>query len=308
MELPAEEAVPKDVIEHKFTDVGLRSHFQVASQQAVYPPETRALVTVKTAVSKEILDKMPNLEVIAVAFTGYDHVDVDECKRRGITVMNVPGYSTDGVAELAFGLVFSLLREIPQSSNHLRSGQWKWAPGNELRGKNFAVLGTGAIGMRVSELATAFKVNKLLGYDKFPNQRFIAMGGEYTKSIASLFLEADIIVVNVALTNETKGLVNRKLLQLLRPDSILVNVARGPIIDQKAMAEMLQAKRFRAALDVYDVEPMPQDDPLRKVPPEQVVLTPHLAYKCHESLQRRFMITLANLLSHFAGDAQNVVS
>merc|ERR1712032_212804 len=162
--------------------------------------------------------------------------------------------------------------------------------------------------MRISELAIAFKVSRLLGYDKLQDDRFIGMGGEYTSSIASLFLEADIVVISLALTSQTRGLVSRRFLQLLRPDSILVNVARGPIIDHKAMTELLLERRFRAALDVFDVEPLPHGDMLRQVPDEQLVLTPHLAYKCHESLQRRFMITLANVLSHFAGYPQNVVN
>jgi len=256
-----------------------------------------------------MLMKFPNLKLVAVCFTGYDHVDLDECRRRGIAVANVPGYSTEGVAELVFGLIFSLLRHIPRAHSHIRSGSWHWPPGNELRGKRFGLIGTGKIGMRVAEVAKAFNVSKLLGWDNFKNPSFTDnLGGEYVASLASLFLHADVIVVAVALTNETRGLVGKKLLKLLRPDSILINCARGAIIDQESMVEMLAEKRFRAGLDVYELEPLPDNHPIRKVPESNLVSTPHLAYKCEESLLRRHDITLANILAFFADSPQNIVS
>mmetsp|Transcript_37429 Transcript_37429/g.59250 ORF Transcript_37429/g.59250 Transcript_37429/m.59250 type:complete len:150 (+) Transcript_37429:1750-2199(+) len=107
---------------------------------------------------------------------------------------------------------------------------------------------------------------------------------------------------------ETRGLVGKKLLKLLRPDSILINCARGAIIDQESMVEMLAQKRFRAGLDVYELEPLPDNHPIRKVPESNLVSTPHLAYKCEESLLRRHDITLANILAFFADSPQNIVS
>jgi len=175
-----------------------------------------------------------------------------------------------------------------------------------LKDKKFAALGTGAIGLRVSQIAKAFGVKEIIGFDKRQNPEFLALGGTYASSLATIFLDVDIVVVNLQLTKKTKGIVGSKLMKLLRPDSILVNVARGPLIDQKALAQMLCDRRFRAAIDVFDVEPLPADDQLRRVPPEQLLMVPHLAYKCEESLQRRLGITLANILAYFSEHPQNI--
>jgi D-3-phosphoglycerate dehydrogenase len=273
------------------------------------PKDIVAIVSVKKKVDGDMLSKFPGLKLVAVCFTGYDHVDVEECKRRGVAVANVPGYSTDGVAELVFGLIFSLLRHIPRAHSHIRDGKWQWPPGNELKGKRFGLIGTGKIGMRVAEVAKAFSVSKLLGWDHYKNNAFTdTLGGEYVASLATLFLHADVIVVAVALTNDTRGLVSNKLLKLLRPDSILINCARGAIIDQSSLVEMLAQKRFRAGLDVYEMEPLADDHPIRSVPESNLVSTPHLAYKCEESLLRRHDITLANILAFFADSPQNIIS
>lgn len=268
-----------------------------------------ALVTVKKKVDDAMLDKFPSLRLVAVSFTGFDHVDLEACRRRGVAVANVPGYATDGVGELCFGLIFSLLRHIPLANQHIRDGKWAWKPGNELSGKSFGLIGTGQIGMRVGEIAKAFNVKKIWGWDKFKNPRFTEeLGGEYVSSLASLFLHTDIVVVCVALTKETTGLVSAKLLKLLRPDSILINCARGAIIDQAAMVTMLQEGRFRAGLDVYESEPLAPDHPIRSIPESNLVTLPHLAYKCEESLFRRHDVTLANILAFFADSPQNIVS
>jgi D-3-phosphoglycerate dehydrogenase len=256
-----------------------------------------------------MLDHFPSLRLVAVAFTGFDHVDLDACNKRGIAVANVPGYSTDGVAELVFGLTFSLLRHIPIAHQHVRAGKWIWPPGNELSGKRFGLIGTGKIGMRIAEIAKAFRCSKILGYDNFKNTKFVEdLGGEYVSSLATLFLHADILVVACALTKETKGLVSKKLLKLLRPDSILINCARGAIIEQDSLTTMLSEGRFRAGLDVYEVEPLPEDHPLRSVPESHLVTLPHLAYKCNESLKRRQDVTLANILAFLSDNPQNIVS
>jgi D-3-phosphoglycerate dehydrogenase len=270
--------------------------------------DTVALVTVKAKVEADMLEKFPKLRLVAVAFTGFDHVDLDECRKRGVQVANVPGYSTDGVAELSFGLIFSLLRHIPLAHAHVRQGKWAWPPGNELSGKRLGIIGTGQIGMRIAEVGKAFRVSKILGYDQFKNTRFTEMGGQYASSLATLFLQADIVVIAVALTKETRGLVSEKLLKLLRPDSILINCARGAIIDQSALVRYLAEGRFRAGLDVYEIEPLAADHPLRSVPEGNLVTLPHLAYKCEESLQRRHDVTLANILAFFADSPQNIVS
>merc|ERR1712032_918882 len=126
--------------------------------------------------------------------------------------------------------------------------------------------------------------------------------------LATLFLHADVVCVAVNLNAATKGLVSAKLLKLLRPDSILINCARGAIIDQEALTLMLGQLRFRAGLDVYEVEPLAADHPLRSIPESHLVAVPHLAYKCHESLRRRQDTTLANILAYLSDNPQNIVN
>merc|ERR1719464_132910 len=307
LEAPAEDAIPTNLVEDAFAthDLGV---FWATEGIVQAPSNTVALVTVKKKVDAEVLNHFPNLRMVAVAFTGYDHVDLDDCRKRGVAVVNVPGYSTDGVAELCFGLIFSLLRHIPIAHQHVRAGKWAWPPGNELSGKRIGLIGTGQIGLRVCEIAKAFKVSKVLGYDQMKNPRFEQLGGEYVGSLATLFLHADVLVVAVALTAETRGLVSAKLLKLLRPDSIFINCARGAIVDEEALTKMLGEGRFRAGLDVYAVEPLRSDHPLRSIPESHLVTVPHLAYKCQESLRRRQDITLANILAFLADSPQNIVS
>jgi len=306
LEAPAEDAVPPSAVEDTFATHDLKVCWATDDLSSPHPSAV-ALVTVKKRVDAAILDKFPRLRLVAVAFTGYDHVNLEDCRRRGVAVAHVPGYSTDGTAELCFGLIFSLLRHIPIAHQHVRAGKWAWPPGNELSGKRLGVIGTGHIGMRIAEIAKAFKVSKVLGHDLTINPKFEELGGEYVSSLATLFLHADIVVVACALTDKTRGLVSEKILKLLRPDSLLINCARGAIVEQEAMTKMLAEGRFRAGLDVYEVEPLPPEHPLRTIPESHLVTVPHLAYKCHESLQRRQDITLANILAFLADNPQNIV-
>jgi len=307
LEAPAEDAVPPSLVEDAFATHDLKVCWATDDLSSA-PRDAVALVTVKKKVNAAVLENFPALRLVAVAFTGYDHVDIEDCRHRGVAVASVPGYSTDGVAELCFGLIFSLLRHIPIAHQHVRAGKWAWPPGNELSGKRIGLIGTGQIGMRVGEISKAFKVSKILGYDKFKNSKFTEnLGGEYVSSLATLFLHADVVVVACALTRETRGLVGAKLLKLLRPDSIFINCARGAIVDQEALTRMLSEGRFRAGLDVYEVEPLSPEDPLRSIPESHLVTVPHLAYKCHESLRRRQDVTLANILAFLADNPQNIV-
>eukprot|EP00747_Dinoflagellata_sp_TGD_P165851 gnl/TRDRNA2_/TRDRNA2_187789_c0_seq1.p1 gnl/TRDRNA2_/TRDRNA2_187789_c0~~gnl/TRDRNA2_/TRDRNA2_187789_c0_seq1.p1 ORF type:complete len:381 (+),score=95.56 gnl/TRDRNA2_/TRDRNA2_187789_c0_seq1:80-1222(+) len=308
LEPPAEEAISKDKVQDDFAIRFLRVKWETEAN-VDGDKEAVALVTVKKKVDAKMLDKFPKLRLVAVAFTGYDHVDLAECKKRGVEVANVPGYSTDGVAELIFGHIFTLLRHIHVAHQHVRQGKWAWPPGNELAGKRMGIIGTGSIGMRVGEIAKAFRVSKLLGYDQMKNPKFITeLGGEYASSLATMFLQADIVVIAVALTPATKGLVNDKLLRLLSPEKIIVNCARGAIIDQEALIKYLSQGRFRAGLDVYELEPLPAESAIRSIPETHISTTPHLAYKCYESLARRQDVTLANILAFLSDHPQNIVS
>eukprot|EP00812_Abedinium_dasypus_P015717 NODE_936_length_1305_cov_243.352000.p1 GENE.NODE_936_length_1305_cov_243.352000~~NODE_936_length_1305_cov_243.352000.p1 ORF type:complete len:350 (-),score=105.92 NODE_936_length_1305_cov_243.352000:172-1221(-) len=268
-----------------------------------------AIVTVTNPITEAVLDKHPNCKLVAVSFTGFNHVDLEACKKRGIAVVNVPAYSTDSVAELSIGLTFAVLREIPAGERTLRKGLWAHSDGGtELRNKVVGIVGLGDIGLATARLFKAFGPSELLGWSRREKEAFTAapISGKHA-SLEDIFSRADVVSIHVALNAETLGFINRSLLERLRPTAVLINVARGGVIDQAAMAELLSARRFRAGLDVFQPEPVPADDPIMSVPADQVVLTPHVAYKTVEALQRRMVITADNLRLYADGNPRNVV-
>lgn len=268
------------------------------------PSDAEAIITVTSPVTAEVLDKHPSCKLVAVSFTGFNHVDLEECKKRGISVVNVPAYSTDAVAELSVGLTLAVFREIPGGERTLREGGWVHSAGGmEIRDKVVGIVGLGDIGLRTAEIFSAFGPKELLGWSR---KEKAAFKGKHT-SLEDIFSRADVVSIHVALNAETKGFVTKELMEKLRPDSVLVNVARGGVIDQKAMCELLTQRRFRAGLDVFEIEPLPADDCILKVPADQVVITPHVAYKSKEALLRRIAITAQNLRSYADGTPQNMV-
>jgi len=271
--------------------------------------DAEAIVTVTSPVTEEVLDRHPKCKVVAVSFTGFNHVDLEACKKRGISVVNVPAYSTDAVAELSVGLALSVFREIPGGERTIRGGGWAHSIGGlELRNKVIGIVGLGDIGIRTAELFRAFGPSELLGWSRQEKPKFAAapIAGKHV-GLEELFERSDVVSVHVALNAHTIGFVNKSLLERLRPASVLVNVARGGVIDQKAMAQLLSQRRFRAGLDVFETEPIPADDPILGVPADQVVLTPHVAYKSQEALLRRMAITAGNLRAFADGKPRNVV-
>jgi len=272
------------------------------------PPDAIVLVTTGAPVGADVLAKMPKLRLVAVSFTGTDHVDIAACHAKGIAVTNVPGYSTESTAELVLGLTLSHLRRLPQCYKIVQEGSWTMPPQDDLATKTIGIVGVGKIGIRLAELFRAFKVKSILGYDPLVKaQEFTAMGGVYLDSLAGLFLDADIICVCCPLTKKTDGLISDRVMELLRPDSILVNVSRGGVVDETALAKFLGEGKFRAALDVFNAEPLPKDNPLRTVPADALLMTPHVGYQSTASLEKRLDATVKNILAFLAGQAINTV-
>lgn len=280
-------------------------------RDVVSPDEISVIVTVNTPVDLAVMGRFPNLRMIAVAFTGHDHVDKEACKERGIKVYNVPSYSTDSVAELAIATAISLLRDIPRGDRDIREvadGRADWwtgfGPGTELAGQTVGILGTGTIGLRVTELFRAFKC-EIIGWSREKRDAFCKAGGTYV-SKEEVFSEADIVSVHIALNDQTRGFVGKERLNMMKPGACLINTARGPVIETEALVEALKANRIRAALDVFDLEPLPAGDPLLALP--NTVLTPHVAYKTKEALERRAQITIENIGRFLGGDDTNRVA
>lgn len=263
------------------------------------------LIIANSPLSGKVIRSAKNLKMISVAFTGVDHVDAEACKERNILVSNAQGYCTYAVAELVFGLILSVLRNILPCDARTRAGKTKdGLVGNELYGKTIGILGTGAIGRRVGEIAKAFGC-KLIGYDNYQSDEAKELGIEYV-SMEKLFTDSDIITLHTPLTEETKLLVNEERLAMMKPTAVLINAARGPIVDSKALADALNAGKIAGAgIDVFEVEPpVAVDHPLFSA--KNITLTPHIAFATKESIYRRAEITFSNISAWMEGKPENV--
>ncbi|MEE1189579.1 MAG: NAD(P)-dependent oxidoreductase [Bacteroidales bacterium] len=249
--------------------------------------------------SREVLEQCPKLKFLNVAFTGLDHIDQDYCREKGIVIRNASGYATQAVAELAVGLMLDVYRKITPFDASTRNLQGRNnILGRELHGKTVGLVGTGAIGLRTAAILKAFGC-RLLAYSRTERQEALDMGIEYT-TLEDLMQRSDIISLHTPLTAQTKGLISREMLELCKPSAIIINTARGAVIDNKALAEMLNKDCIAGAgIDVYEYEPPLQSNhPLLSA--KNVVLLPHVAFATEESFSIRVDIILRNLDEYLA--------
>lgn len=265
------------------------------------------LVIANMPLSGEVIRAAENLKYISIAFTGYDHVDLKACKERDIQVSNAAGYSTVSVPELVFGMVISFLRSIHTLDRTTREGKTKaGSTQKEIYGKKFGIIGTGAIGSRVAKLALAFGAD-VLAYSRREKEELKSLGVKYV-SLDELLSESDIVSIHTPLTEETKGLIDKEKIALMKPTSILVNTARGPIVDTQALVEALkEGKIAGACLDVFDQEPpLPKDYPILSLP--NTLVTPHIGFATEEAMVRRAHITFSeNIYNWLKGKHINKV-
>ncbi|CAN5739184.1 phosphoglycerate dehydrogenase [soil metagenome] len=237
-----------------------------------------------TRISSELLNRATRLRVVGRAGVGVDNVDLERATELGIAVINAPGGNIVSVAELTFGVLLSILRHVHEASRSMSAGEWRRSAlgGTELRGRTFAIIGLGRIGSEVARRARGFGV-KLIGFDPFVSEaRFEELGVERAPSLEELLTRADIVTLHVPLTVQTSGMIGAAELALLRRQAIVLNLARGGIVDESALAEALSNGRIAAAgLDVFSQEPLPGDHPLRSVP--NLILTPHLGASTSEA-------------------------
>ncbi len=240
---------------------------------------------------REVLEKCENVKMLAVAFTGLDHVDLKYCEERGIKVQNCAGYATTAVAELTFGLLLDLCRNIGKCDTAARSSGTKAGLiGFELEGRTMGIVGTGAIGARVAKIADAFGMD-VIAYSRTPGK----VAGVRYVSLEELLAQADVVSLHVPLTDETRGMIGEKELALMKKTAVLVNTARGPVVDTKALADALNSGRIAgAAIDVFDKEPpLDADEPL--INAKNTVVTPHVAFATDESMIKRAEIEFRNI-------------
>jgi len=244
-------------------------------------------------------NQSPELKMISLAFTGYDDVDLGACESRGLHVYYCPDYSTPSVAELTVALTLAVLRRIPAGDENVRAGRFDTGgvqPGIELAGKTIGILGTGTIGMHSSRLFRALGC-QVIGSSRTRRQEFIDMGGVYLDRDDVLRL-ADVLVLHLALKEgATRQIIDARALRLMRPGAILINTARAALVDTVSLASALTEGRIAGAgIDVYDDEKAllgGTENPLLDLP--NVVLTPHVGFKTHESLERLTRMAIANI-------------
>lgn len=256
---------------------------------------------------KEAFEQAKNLKLINVAFTGVDHVDQESAHEQGIQIANAAGYSNTAVAELVIGLTLDVYRGISKGNETIPNGEEVIVyQGNEIRGKTVGIIGTGNIGIETAKLFKAFGAN-LIGYNRSEREEAKALGLEYV-SLDELMSKSDIVSVHLPLNEETKNTLSREKLELMKESAILINAARGPIIDNDALAEILnEGKIAGAGIDVFDMEPpIPKYYPLLQA--KNAILTPHVAYLTDESMVARAHIAFKNVEKFIDGKPQNIIS
>ena len=265
-----------------------------------------AIIIANTPYRAEIIDACPDLKYIDVAFTGVDHIDVDHCASKGINVSNASGYSDICVAELAFGMMLSLSRYMVECDAAVRAGKDKTGlVGTELCGKTLGVIGTGKIGSRVIAIAKAFGMD-VIAYSRSVKPELEAIGVKYM-SLEEVMAKSDIISLHTPNNAQTKGLISREMIALMKPTAIFINTARGPIVDSQALADALNEGKIRAAgIDVYEMEPpIPADHPL--INAKNALLAPHVAFATKEAMERRAEIVFENMYAWLGGEVLNKI-
>lgn len=265
------------------------------------------ILTNKTVITADIMAACPKLRYIGVLATGYNVVDIAEAKTRGIVVTNVPAYSTDTVAQFTMALLLEIALHVGEHSRAVHGGKWSacrdfafWDyPLMELKGKTFGIVGYGSIGKAVAKLAEAFGM-KVLAYSRHGAEN-------YHTELDELYAKSDVVSLHCPLTAENAGMINRETIAKMKDGVILLNTARGGLINESDLrAALLSGKVYAAASDVVSAEPIKADNPLLGVP--NMIITPHIAWAALEARQRLMDVATDNVRQYLAGKTQNNVA
>jgi len=275
--------------------------------------DAQIVVTNKTPLTKTEIDQMPKLQFVALLSTGYNVVDGAYLREKGIPLSNIPSYSTNAVAQLVFAFLTAFCNRVTQHSDAVRAGEWSacadfcfWkAPLTELSGKTLGIIGFGKIGQKVADIAEAFDMRILASSGHETDQRHRKnFSWATTKEIAA---QADFITLHCPLTDKTQGLVNAEFLARCKKTAYLINTSRGPVVDDRALADALNAGRIAGAgLDVLSVEPPKPDNPLLTA--KNCLITPHIAWAAYETRARLLGIFKENIEAFCSGHPIHVVN
>jgi phosphoglycerate dehydrogenase-like enzyme len=276
-----------------------------AAAKALAPFEIVCAMRERTEFSKTLFDQLPNLKLLVTTGLRNAAIDVDAAKACGVVVSGTtgPGHAT---AELAMGLILSLSRNIVPEASAMRDGGWQTTVGRDLRGRTLGLLGLGKLGTEMAGFARAFGM-PVLAWSQNLTADAAAKVGAIRVAKAELFERADIISIHMKLSERSTGLVGAAELALMKPDALLINTSRGPIVDTAALVAVLTDGRIGgAALDVYDHEPLPANDPLRHTP--RLLLTPHLGYVTEETYRIFYTGTVTAIEAWLAGTPVHVLA
>ena len=240
---------------------------------------------------KDFFDACPNIKMLSIAFTGLDHIDLEERERRGIIVNNAAGYSTEAVAEEVICMMIGLYRHVIENDKITRSCEgMPLSPGREIANKVVGVVGLGAIGQRTAKLAQAFGC-KVIAWNRTPKD----VEGVTLVDKETLFRESDIVTLHIALNKDTRNFVSAKEIGLMKKSAVIINAARGPVVNTNDIAEALKSHSIAgAAIDVYDTEhPIGKDNPLLSAP--NTMLLPHIGFATEEAFELRLGIVVRNV-------------
>jgi len=253
----------------------------------------------------DVLASASVLKHVAIWGPTADNVDLESARRMGIAVTRTPGTATDAVAEHALALLLSLAKKVPELDVRVRAGEWPRGMLTQVTGRTIGIVGTGAIGSRVARMARAIGM-RVIAWTLHPDStRALALGVQYVE-LGALLREADVVSLHARLSDATAGLIGAAELALMKPTALLVNTARGGLIDQAALVEALRNQAIGgAALDVFEMEPLPRDSELLTLP--NVILSPHTASTTAEALDNGLNMAVDNVLAFLADRAENRV-
>lgn len=284
-----------------------------ADKVAARAQEADIIFTNKTPVTAAAIQQLSKLRYIGVLATGYNIVDTAAAKERGIVVCNVPGYGTRSVVQLSFALLLELCLHVQRHSDAVMEGQWAasadfcfWNyPLMELAGKTMGIIGFGHIGQQVADVAAAFGM-KVIGCSRTRSDQSHRKDFHWA-ALTELLQQADVVSIHCPLFPETKGLLNKERLQLMKPSAFLLNTSRGPIVVEQDLADALNKGTIAGAgIDVLSVEPPSEDNPLFTA--KNCLITPHIAWATKEARARLMQVTVDNLAAFAAGKPVNVVN
>ena len=276
-----------------------------------YIKDADVIIFNKTKMNEELLKDAPNVKLLAITATGFDNIDLEYCKSRGIAAANVKAYSTPAVAQHTFAMALFILEKISYYDEYVKSGKYSSQSGfcnfdekyNELSGKTWGIIGMGNIGRSVAKIAEAFGC-KVIFYSASGNSTCT----DYERvDLDTLLKESDVLSIHCPLSDRTRNLINRDTLKLMKKSAILINVARGPVVNDADLAEALNNGTIAGAgLDVLGVEPMEKDNPLGLIKDSRkLLITPHMAWASVESRQRCFDEVLLNIKAFIEGRERN---